>query len=159
MRIGVGYDIHRLASGRPFVLGGVPLAHDRGPEGHSDGDPAAHALIDALLGAAALGDIGQHFPPGDPQWLGASSLELLRRTCGLLTQAGFRVHNVDITVVLEAPRLGPYMPAIRAALAEALGVPLGAVGVKAKSNEGLGAIGSGKAVAAYAVALLEEVSP
>lgn len=158
MRIGTGYDIHRLVGGRPFVLGGVVLEYPRGPHGYSDGDALAHAIIDALLGAAALGDIGRHFPPGDPQWLNASSIDLLRQTCDLLAQAGFVVHNVDSTVVLEEPRLGPYVDRIRAVLAEAMQVPVERVSVKAKSNEGLDAVGSKEAVAAHAVALLEEIA-
>lgn len=158
MRIGTGYDIHRLVEGRPFPLGGVLLDHPRGPHGYSDGDTLAHALIDALLGAAALGDIGQHFPPGDPQWRGADSIDLLHRTLTLVHDAGFRVHNVDTTVILEAPRLGPYLPAVRERLAQALALPLDRVSVKAKSNEGLDAVGQREAVAVHAVALLEELN-
>jgi len=158
MRIGTGYDIHRLVGDRRFVLGGVVLDYPRGPHGYSDGDPLAHAIIDALLGAAALGDIGRHFPPGDPQWLNASSIDLLRQACRLLAQAGFVVHNVDSTVVLEEPRLGPYVERIRQVLADAMQVPVERVSVKAKSNEGLDAVGSKEAVAAHAVALLEEIA-
>ena len=158
MRVGIGYDIHRLVAGRPFRLAGVLLTHPLGPHGHSDGDPLSHAVIDALLGAAALGDIGQHFPPGNPQWSEAPGLDLLQRTLHLVQNAGYQVHNVDATVILEEPRLGPYLGAIRASLAQALGLPVERVSVKAKSNEGLDAVGRGEAVAVHAVALLQEVT-
>ncbi len=156
MRIGAGYDIHRLVEGRPFLLGGVTLPYPRGPLGHSDGDALTHAIVDALLGAAALGDIGHHFPPGDPAWRDAPGLDLLRRTLVLLQQAGYDVHNVDTTVVLEEPRLSPYVEPIRANLAEALGIQVSQVSVKAKTNEGLDAVGLKQAVAAHAVVLLLE---
>jgi 2-C-methyl-D-erythritol 4-phosphate cytidylyltransferase/2-C-methyl-D-erythritol 2,4-cyclodiphosphate synthase len=153
-RIGTGYDLHRLVDGRPLTLAGVTVAAERGPFGHSDGDVVAHALIDALLGASALGDIGGHFPDSDPQWKGAPGLDLLARAVRLVSAAGWTVANADITVILERPKLAPHLPAIRAKLAEALGVRVDRISVKAKTNEGLDATGRGEAIAAQAVALL-----
>lgn len=158
MRVGIGYDIHRLGGGRPFLLGGVTLPSGHGPVGHSDGDALVHAVIDALLGAAGLGDIGTHFPPEDARWQGAASLDLLRLTLRLVKEAGYRVHNVDATVLLEQPKLAPFLPQMRTTLAEALELSLERVSVKAKTNEGLDTLGQGRAVAAQAVALLEEAS-
>jgi 2-C-methyl-D-erythritol 4-phosphate cytidylyltransferase/2-C-methyl-D-erythritol 2,4-cyclodiphosphate synthase len=158
MRAGIGYDIHRFEEGRPFVLGGIKLPGETGLAGHSDSDVLLHAIIDALLGAAGLGDIGQHFPPDDPQWKDASSLDLLARTVALVGDAGLALGNVDATVIAERPRLAPHIPAIRQRIAEALGVDAGRVNVKATTNEGIGAIGRGEAIAAMAVALLTEVS-
>ncbi len=132
MRTGIGYDIHPLERGRALVLGGVRLEHESGLAGHSDGDALAHAVIDALLGAAALGDIGAHFPPSDAQYAGANSLDLLRQTVRLLDRAGFHIVNIDATIIAEAPRLAPHVDAMRSALARALGVDTGAVSVKAK---------------------------
>lgn len=154
-RVGIGYDIHRIAAGRPLVLGGVRFESDWGLDGHSDADVLAHAIGDALLGALALGDIGQHFPPGDPRWKDASSLDLLARIAALLAERGARVVNVDAAVAAEAPRLLPQRDAMRANLARALGVEIGAVSVKATTNEQLGAIGRGEGIAAWAVALVE----
>jgi 2-C-methyl-D-erythritol 2,4-cyclodiphosphate synthase len=154
-RIGTGYDIHRLAAGRRFVLGGVELPADRGPLGHSDGDALLHALIDALLGAAALGDIGGHFPPSDPAWQDADSRELAARVAAEVRAAGWALINVDATVVLESPRLAPQIAAMRQAVATALGIDVTRVSIKAKSNEGLDAVGEGRAVAAHAIALIE----
>jgi 2-C-methyl-D-erythritol 2,4-cyclodiphosphate synthase len=154
-RIGTGYDIHRLAAGRRFVLGGVELPADRGPLGHSDGDALLHALIDALLGAAALGDIGGHFPPSDPAWQDADSRELAARVAAEVRAAGWALINVDATVVLESPRLAPRIAAMRQAVATALGIDVTRVSIKAKSNEGLDAVGEGRAVAAHAIALIE----
>jgi 2-C-methyl-D-erythritol 2,4-cyclodiphosphate synthase len=154
-RIGTGYDIHRLAAGRRFVLGGVELPADRGPLGHSDGDALLHALIDALLGAAALGDIGGHFPPSDPAWQDADSRKLAARVAAELRAAGWALINVDATVVLESPRLAPQIAAMRQAVATALGIDVTRVSIKAKSNEGLDAVGEGRAVAAHAIALIE----
>jgi 2-C-methyl-D-erythritol 2,4-cyclodiphosphate synthase len=154
-RIGTGYDIHRLAAGRRFVLGGVELPADRGPLGHSDGDALLHALIDALLGAAALGDIGGHFPPSDPAWQDADSRKLAARVAAELRAAGWALINVDATVVLESPRLAPRIAAMRQAVATALGIDVTRVSIKAKSNEGLDAVGEGRAVAAHAIALIE----
>ncbi|MHB8577437.1 MAG: 2-C-methyl-D-erythritol 2,4-cyclodiphosphate synthase [Dehalococcoidia bacterium] len=156
MRVGIGYDIHRLEAGRPFVLGGVAIPAERGPAGHSDGDTLLHAIIDALLGAAALGDIGGHFPAGDPRWQDADSLDLLRRVGAELDAAGWRVENIDATVIVESPRLAPHIAAMCACIAGALGLEMERVSVKAKTNERLGAIGAGLAVAAEAVALIEQ---
>jgi 2-C-methyl-D-erythritol 2,4-cyclodiphosphate synthase len=154
-RIGTGYDIHRLAAGRRFVLGGVELPADRGPLGHSDGDALLHALIDALLGAAALGDIGGHFPPSDPAWQDVDSRKLAARVAAELRAAGWALINVDATVILESPRLAPRIAAMRQAVATALGIDVTRVSIKAKSNEGLDAVGEGRAVAAHAIALIE----
>lgn len=154
MRIGLGYDSHRFAAGRRLVLGGVELPHTLGLAGHSDADVVAHAIIDALLGAAALGDIGTHFPPSDERWRNADSIVLLRRTAALVSEAGLAIVNVDATVVCESPRLSPHIAAMRERLADALGVPAAAVSVKGKSNEGLGWIGRGEGIAAIAVALI-----
>ncbi len=155
MRIGVGYDSHRFAPGRRLILGGVEVPHALGLAGHSDADAVAHAVTDAVLGAAALGDIGTHFPPSDERWRDADSLALLRRAGALAAAAGWAVANVDVTVICEAPRLSAHVPGMRARLAEALGVPEGAVSVKAKTNEGMGWIGRGEGLAAMAVALLQ----
>jgi 2-C-methyl-D-erythritol 2,4-cyclodiphosphate synthase len=154
-RIGTGYDIHRLAAGRRFVLGGVELPADRGPLGHSDGDALLHALIDALLGAAALGDIGGHFPPSDPAWQDVDSRKLAARVAAEVRAAGWALINVDATVILESPRLAPRIAAMRQAVATALGIDVTRVSIKAKSNEGLDAVGEGRAVAAHAIALIE----
>lgn len=156
MRVGQGYDIHRLAGGRPFVLGGVVIPHGQGPSGHSDGDPLIHALIDALLGAAGLGDIGAHFPPGDPRWRDAPGILLLERTLALVTGAGFRLHNMDATVIVERPVLAPHITGVRERLAGLLGLEVGSVNVKAKTNEGFGALGQRRAVAVQVVVLLRE---
>lgn len=155
IRVGFGYDIHALEEGRPFVLGGVQLQCPFGPRAHSDGDALLHALVDALLGACALGDIGRLYPPEDPRYEGISSLLLLRDTLQRVNVAGFRTVNADCSVILEAPRLGPYVPRIRETLAAELGVDREAVSLKAKTKEGLDATGAGAAVEAYAVVLLE----
>lgn len=154
-RIGIGYDIHRLAPERRLVLGGVVIPHPLGLAGHSDADVLAHAVIDALLGAAALGDIGAHFPDNDPRYRDACSLELLKQVVARCREAHLRPANVDATVVAERPPLQPHIPVMRANLAEALGVALEAVSVKATTNEGLGPVGREQAIAAYAVCLLE----
>lgn len=155
MRSGIGYDIHPFERGRPLVLGGVRIPHEAGLAGHSDGDVLTHALIDALLGAAALGDIGQHFPPGDPRYRDANSLDLLRQAVELVTGAGYRVVNVDATVVAETPQLSPHIGAMRSALADVLGIEPGAVSVKATTADRLGAMGRGEGIAALAIALLD----
>ena len=152
MRTGIGYDCHRFESGRRLVLGGVELEHDRGLSGHSDADALTHAVIDALLGACALGDIGQHFPDTDPAFAGADSLELLRATGALVRAAGFVVLNVDATVVIERPRLAPARERMRANLAGALGVDVDRVSVKATRGEGMGFVGREEGIAALAVA-------
>ena len=154
MRAGVGFDIHRMKRGRPFLLAGGRIPHPAGPEGHCDADPLSHAVVDALLGAAALGDIGEHFPDSDPLWSGTSGPEFLRRARALLAKAGWRPSNIDTTVFCERPKLEPYKHRIAGAIAAALGLPGPAVSVKAKTLEGLGAIGAGKAVAAQAVAMI-----
>ena len=158
MRIGIGYDIHRFEDGRPLILGGVEIPGETGLAGHSDADVLLHAIVDALLGAAGLGDMGQHFSPSDPQWKDASGLDLLARTLRLVRGAGFDVVNIDATVIAERPRLAPHIPAMRQHIAEALGIAAGRVNVKATTNEGLGAIGRGEGIAAMAVANLREMS-
>jgi 2-C-methyl-D-erythritol 2,4-cyclodiphosphate synthase len=154
IRVGQGFDLHRLVSDVPLRLGGVTVESPVGSEGHSDGDVILHALIDALLGAAGLGDIGEHFPPSDPQYKGINSLELLARVKPLL--APWTVVNADITVMLERPKLGSYKPVIRQTVADALGLEASCVSVKAKTMEGLGPIGQQEAVAAIVTVLLEQ---
>jgi len=154
-RAGIGYDIHRRAEGRPLVLGGVRFESPWGLAGHSDADVLCHAIGDALLGAAALGDLGDHFPPGDAAWKDASSLDLLARIAALLAGRGARIVNVDAMVVAEAPKLAPAREAMRAHIARALGIELAQVSVKATTNEGLGALGRGEGIAAWAVAMVE----
>ena len=154
IRTGIGYDVHRLIAGRRLVLGGVEIPHERGLDGHSDADALLHAIADALLGAAALGDIGRHFPPADPAFKDADSLGLLVTVRGLLATAGYGVVNVDATVIAEAPRLLPYVEEMRAAIAGALGITADLVGVKATTNEGMGFPGRGEGIAALAVATL-----
>ncbi len=154
-RVGQGYDVHRLVLGRPLVLGGERIPSEVGLEGHSDADVLLHALGDALLGAAALGDLGEHFPPTDERWRGADSSDLLRRIVAKVEAADWRVVNCDLTMIAEAPRLAPHREAIRRNVARLLGVEPAAVGVKATSHEGLGALGRGEGIAALAVVLLE----
>lgn len=156
MRTGIGYDIHRLAPDRRLILGGVAIEHSTGLLGHSDGDVLLHAIMDALLGAAALGDLGAHFPSDDPELKGASSLGLLSRVADLVGNAGYVVSSVDATVIAQAPRIAPHTGAMRDAIATAMGLDPGRVSVKATTNDGLGAIGAGQAIAALATALLEE---
>ena len=151
-RIGFGSDTHRFDAGRPLILGGVRIAESDGLRGHSDADVLTHAIIDALLGAAALGDIGTHFPPDDARWQDADSQDLLTRTIDLLARHGYRVGNVDSTVVAEGPRLAPHIPAMRARLARTLGITEDAVSVKATRPEGLGALGRGEGMTVQAVA-------
>jgi 2-C-methyl-D-erythritol 2,4-cyclodiphosphate synthase len=151
---GIGYDCHRFATGRRLVLGGVEIPHERGLEGHSDADVLTHAVIDALLGAAGLGDIGEHFPDTDERFRDADSLELLETVLTSVIAAGFEVENVDGTVIMEAPRLGPHRQAIRERLALALNLPVGRVNVKATTGEGMGFVGRGEGAAALAVASL-----
>lgn len=153
-RIGNGYDIHRLVPERALILGGVNIPHTLGLLGHSDADVLTHAVMDALLGALALGDIGHYFPPDDPQWAGADSVMLLTQVRQLVAERGWRVANVDTVVVAERPKLKPHIPAMQARLAQALGVTPAQVGVKATTNEGLGPVGREEGIAAHAVALL-----
>lgn len=152
MTTGLGYDCHRLVEGRPLVLGGVTIDHERGLDGHSDADVLTHAIIDALLGACALGDIGQYFPDTDPRYAGADSIELLRAAVGLLDEAGFAIEHVDATVVIESPKLAPVRDAMRARLAEALGLGVEHVSVKATRGEGMGFVGREEGAAALAIA-------
>jgi 2-C-methyl-D-erythritol 2,4-cyclodiphosphate synthase len=153
-RVGTGFDVHPLVAGRPLVLGGQVIPHDRGLAGHSDADVLLHALCDALLGAAGLGDIGQHFPDTDPAFRGISSLELLRRVAALLAGAGYGVVQVDTCIIAEAPKVSPHYPAMRSAIAGALGIDAGRVGVKATTTEGLGFTGRREGIAAQAVCLI-----
>jgi len=156
-RAGTGYDLHRLVEGRPLVLGGITIPSDRGALGHSDADVVCHALTDAILGAACLGDIGRHFPDSDPHWKDASSLDLLRRAVTLAAEQGLGVGNVDVTVILETPKIRDHIEAMRAAVAGAIGVDAARVSIKGKTNEGVDAIGRGEAIAAHAVALIRAI--
>jgi len=153
-RVGIGYDLHRLEQGRPFIVGGIELPFEKGPVGHSDGDVLAHALCDALLGAAGLGDIGTHFPDTDPKWKGANSMLFLEHAKKLLDEKRFAIEHVDAVVITEKPKLGPHFPKMREALAKALGVGAEKIHLKAKTNEGVDAIGRGEAIAAHVVATL-----
>ena len=153
-RCGIGYDLHGLAEGRKLIVGGVELAFEKGSVGHSDGDVLAHALCDALLGAAGLGDIGTHFPDTDPKWKGANSLLFLAHAKKLLDEKHFVIEHIDAVVITEKPKLGPHFPKMRKALARALGVPAEKIHLKAKTNEGVDALGRGEAIAAYVVATL-----
>ncbi len=157
MRVGIGRDIHKLAAGRRLVVGGVVLDSDRGAVAHSDGDVLLHAVIDAMLGAAGLGDIGDHFPDTDPRYKGADSRDLLRQAAALIGKNGFRVAQLDATVMLERPKLGQHKRTMRDTIAADLGLAPAQVNVKAKTNEGLGEIGRGEAIAAEAVILVEDV--
>jgi 2-C-methyl-D-erythritol 2,4-cyclodiphosphate synthase len=154
-RAGIGYDLHRLAEGRKLILGGIEVPFHKGPVGHSDGDALAHAICDALLGAAGLGDIGTHFPDTDPKWKDASSLRFLERVRDLLAEQRLRISHVDAVVIAEKPKLGPHFPAMREALAKSLGISTSAINLKAKTNEGVDAIGHGEAIAAQAIVTLE----
>ena len=156
MRIGYGYDVHRLKAGRKLILGGVEIPWELGLDGHSDADVLIHAVMDALLGAAALGDIGKWFPDTDPQYRGISSMVLLQRVTALLRERGYRVGNVDVTVIAQRPKLLPYIPQMRENLAAALEIGMERVNVKATTEERLGFTGSGEGMAAHAVCLLEE---
>lgn len=156
MRVGIGYDIHRFGGDRALVIGGVVFPGERGLVGHSDADVLLHAIIDAIFGAAGLGDIGTHFPPGDPAYAGAASTDLLTDCVVMIGERGFAVESVDSTVIVETPRLAPQIYAIRDTLAGLLGVTIDRVNVKAKTNEGVGDIGRGEAIAAMAVVVLGE---
>ena len=158
LRVGHGYDVHRLVQGRALVLGGVTVPFDRGLLGHSDADVLTHAVMDALLGAAALGDIGKLFPDSDAAYAGADSIALLERVTALLREYGWQVGNVDATVVAQAPKLAPYIPEMRRRLAEAMGLDVDCVSVKATTEERLGFTGSGEGMAAHAVALIERLN-
>lgn len=156
MRVGLGYDSHRFDVERPLVLGGVVVPDHAGLSGHSDGDAIAHAVIDAILGAVALGNVGSHFPPSDEAWKDADSIELLRAAVSLLQGSGYAVVNTDVTVICESPKIGPHADAMRARLAEAMQIPIGRVSIKGKTNERMGWIGAGEGLAVHAVALVEE---
>lgn len=158
MRIGFGYDVHRLVEGRPLILGGVTIDHPVGLDGHSDADVLLHAISDALFGAAAMGDIGSHFPDTDPAFKGADSLELLRETVRRVRAAGFQLVNIDATVSAQAPKLRPYIDTMREHIAQATGLDVGAVSVKATTTERLGFVGTGEGMAAHAVCLIEAAS-
>jgi len=155
-RCGIGYDLHRLEAGRPLIVGGVEVPFDKGPVGHSDGDVLAHAMCDALLGAAGLGDIGKLFPDTDPEWKGANSLLFLDHARKLLGGKSFGIEYVDAVVILEKPKLGPHFPKMREALARALGISTEQISLKAKTNEGVDAVGRGEAIAAHVVATLSQ---
>ena len=158
IRVGMGWDAHPLVAGRPLTLAGVVVPSDLGPEGHSDADPLSHAIVDALLGAAGLGDIGQHFPPNDPRYKDAPSLTFLEHAAALLRERRWRVGNVDATIILQKPKLAPYLPEMRKGIGAALGVEDSRVSVKAKTSNGLGFEGAGDGVSAQAVALIESES-
>src|SRR5579864_1302469 len=155
IRCGIAYDLHRLAEGRSLMIGGIHVPFDKGSVGHSDGDVLSHALCDALLGAAGLGDIGSHFPDTDPKWKGASSLIFLEHTRRLLNERSMRINHLDAVVICERPKLVPHFPAMRAALAKSLGIGAEQINLKAKTNEGTGEIGRGEAIAAQAIATVE----
>lgn len=155
IRVGMGYDIHKLVPGRPCILGGITIPCDVGPEGHSDADVILHALMDAMLGALALGDIGQHFPNTDPQYKGADSMTLLAHVMKIVKDRGYRVGNCDIMVISEVPKMAPHIPAMRESIAKALSMGVSSVSVKATTNEGLGTIGRKEGIAAQAVCVLE----
>ena len=155
MRLGHGYDVHRLTENRKLILGGVEIPYEKGLLGHSDADVLAHAVMDALLGAAGLGDIGRHFPDNDDRYLGADSLVLLKEVCRLLNEKGYRVGNVDATVIAQRPKLMAYIPEMRKNLADAMNIDEDAVNVKATTEEKLGFTGEGLGIAAHAVALIE----
>ncbi len=157
-RVGLGYDVHRLVAGRPLVLGGIRFESELGLLGHSDADVLLHAIMDALLGAAALGDIGRHFPPSDPAYEGADSLRLATKVADMLYDQDWRIVNVDATLIAEQPRISARVPEMQQAIAQALRMPSASVGIKATTNEGLGALGRGEGIAALAVALIETES-
>ena len=157
-RIGNGYDIHRLVEGRKLILGGVEIPYDFGLLGHSDADVLTHAIVDAMLGALSLGDIGKHFPPSDPQYKDISSLELLKKTKRLLEEKNYEISNIDAVIQAEKPKLLDYIPAMRKKLAQVLEIEIEQISVKATTMEGLGVIGEGKAIAVHAVALLKSTA-
>lgn len=155
MRVGIGYDIHRLVEGRPLILGGVPVTYEKGLLGHSDADVLVHAVCDALLGAAGLGDIGMHFPDSDPQYKDISSLKLLSKTCRMVTAKGFRIVNLDCIVFAEAPKLGAHRHEMQATIAKVMNIKPEEVNIKATTTEGLGMIGKGEGIGAMCVALIK----
>ena len=155
MRVGIGYDVHRLVKGRPLILGGVSIVYEKGLLGHSDADVLVHAICDALLGAAGLGDIGHHFPDTDPQFKDISSLKLLSKTCHMLAEKRFRIINIDSVIFAEEPKLGPYRPEMQNTLAKEMDIASHGVNIKATTTEGLGVIGKGQGIGAMCVALIE----
>jgi 2-C-methyl-D-erythritol 2,4-cyclodiphosphate synthase len=156
MRIGIGYDSHKLVEGRRLIIGGITIPFEKGLIGHSDADVLSHAIIDSLIGALGLGDIGQHFPDTDPQWKDASSIELLKHIINLIRMNGYEVSWIDSSIIAEKPKLSPYIEDMKTALSES-GIPSGAINIKAKTNEGMGFIGRGEGIAAYAVCLLKRI--
>ena len=158
MRVGIGYDIHRLVKGRPLILGGVPIAHQKGLLGHSDADVLVHAICDALLGAAGLGDIGLHFPDTDPQYKDISSLKLLSKTGSMLAEKGYRILNLDTIIFAEAPKLGSYRSEMQISIAKAMNMAADGINIKATTTEGLGVIGKGEGIGAMCVALIESTT-
>lgn len=158
VRAGIGYDVHKLVEGRKLILGGVEIPYEKGLLGHSDADVMLHALTDALLGAAALGDIGLHFPDTDPAYEGADSLMLLKKACGMLTDKGYRINNVDVTIIAQRPKLRPYIPKMQENIAGVLGIPVDRVNVKATTEEGLGFTGSGEGISSQAIAVIEQIT-
>ena len=158
MRVGHGYDSHRFGEGRRLVLGGIEIPGERGLVGHSDADAVAHAITDALLGAAGLGDIGRHFPPSDEQWKDADSIQLLARVVELIAAENYQVVNIDVTVIAESPKIGPHAHAMSSRLAEVVGISRENISIKGKSNEGMGWIGEGQGIAVHAVTLLDRVA-
>ncbi len=155
MRVGIGYDLHRLESGRPLILGGIEVPFDKGLAGHSDGDALAHAITDALLGAAALGNIGQHFPDTDPEFKDADSMELLRQSVGLVRDRGYAIGNIDANIIAQQPKLNPHLDAMRERLSDVMGIEIDRISVKAKTNELVGPEGRGEAMSTQAIVLLE----
>ena len=156
MRVGMGYDVHKLTEGRKLILGGVDIPWEKGLLGHSDADVLIHAVMDALLGAAALGDIGKHFPDTDPAYKGISSIKLLVHVAGLLREQGYEIGNIDATVIAQKPKMSPHIPQMRKNMAEALGIPESKINVKATTEEGLGFTGSGEGISSQAICLLTE---
>jgi 2-C-methyl-D-erythritol 2,4-cyclodiphosphate synthase len=156
MRIGIGYDSHKLVEGRRLIIGGITIPFKKGLIGHSDADVLSHAIIDSLIGALGLGDIGQHFPDTDPQWKDASSIELLKHIINLIRMNGYEVSWIDSSIIAEKPKLSPYIEDMKTALSES-GIPSGAINIKVKTNEGMGFIGRGEGIAAYAVCLLKHI--
>jgi 2-C-methyl-D-erythritol 2,4-cyclodiphosphate synthase len=154
MRVGIGYDSHKFAAGRPLILGGITIPFDKGLSGHSDADAVCHAITDAMLGAAALGDIGTHFPPSDAKWKNADSTELLRLANVVLDEAGYRIVNIDVTVICEMPKIGPHVAAMRERLAGVFGISPKQISVKGKTNEGMGWIGRGEGIATIATVMI-----
>lgn len=155
MRVGIGYDIHRLVTGRSLILGGVSITYEKGLQGHSDADVLIHAICDALLGAAGLGDIGIHFPDNDPQYKDISSLKLLSQTCRLLTDNGYRIVNLDATILAEAPKMAPHRQKMQTVLADTMNISAADINIKATTTEGLGAIGKGEGIGALCIAMID----